>query len=101
VIYWMIAIALGLPTLLSPRGQLVYAVILFFGLGGLIAFAMYDMSRQDYQGSSGSALGLAILVLFFLMLVAGLLLGAVLRMLVVRAHRRWWRPRQPGPSPDC
>ena len=70
-------------------------------LAAVIGLALHDMFRPDYRGSPGDALGLAIVMLFTVMLIAGLLLVVLLRMLFVRAHRRWWQPPLPGPPPDC
>ncbi|MFC5438120.1 hypothetical protein ACFPME_16285 [Rhodanobacter umsongensis] len=102
---WMIpvVVALAAPILLNERGRLAYAVLLFCGFGGLIAYAIQDdMSRPGLQGSPGDGLGVAILILSFLILVAGLLMSVMIHAIraKLRSRRRRRRRTTPGGVPS-
>ena len=103
MMFWMIAIAsvLALPTLFRWRGWLVYKALLIYASFGLVGLAVHDLFRPSYTGSPGDALGVAIVVLFTVMLIAGLLLTTLIRMLVVGTHRRLRRSPPPHLPPDC
>lgn len=101
---WVIALALAsVPTmLLGKRARLMYGVTLFFVFGGLTTCLLLLMTRPNYHGTPGSALGLAILALSFFILAAGALIGTLFRLLAIGARQRWRRsvaatsPRRPA-----
>ncbi|WEN16302.1 hypothetical protein PY254_06435 [Rhodanobacter sp. AS-Z3] len=100
---WIFGVAslLAAPMLLRWQARFFYAATLLYGLGGLIAYAIYETGSPDHHGSPGDAFGLGVLVVCFVMLAACLLLMTLIRLLALGVHRRWQRSRTPDQSCDC